>query len=72
MLALARDYAEAGRETALKAAQVMRGESPSRMAFAPPSKTRKLINLQKAAGLQLVIPDSLLRDAERVAPSATP
>ncbi len=72
VLALARDYYDAGREAALKAAQVMRGESPSRIPFAPPSKTKKVINTQKAAELHLAIPDSLLRDAERVAATSTP
>jgi putative tryptophan/tyrosine transport system substrate-binding protein len=72
VLALARDYDEAGREAALKAAQVMRGTSPSRIPFAPPAITKTLINPQKAAELRLVIPDSLLRDAEKVDGSATP
>ncbi len=71
VLVLARDYFDAGRETALKAAQVMRGESPARIPFAPPSKVKKLVNLRRAADLGFTIPEPVLRDAERVAP-ATP
>jgi ABC-type uncharacterized transport system substrate-binding protein len=72
VLALARDYYDAGREAGLKAAQIMRGTSPARIPFAPPSKTKKLVNPQKAAEVRLVLPASLLKDAERVTASGTP
>ena len=65
VLALARDYYDAGREAALKAAAVMRGTSPARIPFAPPSKMRTLINPERAAELRLVIPASILKNAER-------
>ena len=71
VLALARDYYDAGRETALKASQVMRGESPARIPFSPPTKVKKLVNLQSAAGVRLNLPEAVLRDAERVATPAT-
>ncbi len=72
VLALARDYYDAGRESASIAARIMRGESPSRIPFSPPTKTKKLVNLPKAAELRLIIPEPVLRDAERVSVSGTP
>jgi ABC-type uncharacterized transport system substrate-binding protein len=63
---LTRDYFEAGRETALKAARVMRGESPARIPFSPPTRTRKFVNLKQARESRLNIPDALLREAEQV------
>jgi ABC-type uncharacterized transport system substrate-binding protein len=69
VLALARDYFDAGRETALKAALVMRGESPARIPFAPPSRVKKLVNLRRAAELGFAIPEPVLRDAERTTPT---
>ena len=63
---LTRDYYEAGRETALKAARVMRGESPARIPFSPPTRTRKLVNLKRAQEGRLLIPDALLREAKQV------
>lgn len=66
VLAVARDYYDAGRETALMAARIMRGESPSHIPFSPPRKTRKWVNLSKAADLRLTVPEPVLRDAERV------
>ncbi len=71
VLALARDYYDAGRETALKAARVMRGESPARIPFSPPSKVKKLVNLQVAAELRLSLSEAVLRDAERVSTPLT-
>lgn len=65
-IVLARDYDQAGREMALKAARIMRGESPAAIPFSPPSRTQKLVNLKKAEESHLVIPEALLREAERV------
>ena len=66
VMALARDYYDAGRETALKAARIMRGESPAQIPFSPPTKTQKFVNLNKARELGLTIPETLLRDAKQV------
>ncbi|MEI6781321.1 MAG: ABC transporter substrate-binding protein [Verrucomicrobiota bacterium] len=67
---LARDYFDAGRETALKAVRIMRGESPARIPFSPPVTTQKLVNLKQAQESGLHIPDALLREAKQVtAPS---
>ena len=71
-LALARDYYDAGRETALKAAQVMRGESPARIPFSPPTKLEMLVNLKNAGESRLVIPEALLRQAQQVTTPTTP
>jgi ABC-type uncharacterized transport system substrate-binding protein len=65
-VALARDYYDAGRETALKTARVMRGENPARIPFSPPTKTLKLVNLKSAQESRLTIPDALLREAQQV------
>jgi ABC-type uncharacterized transport system substrate-binding protein len=72
VFALARDYYDAGRETALKAARVMRGESPARIAFAPPSRIQMLVNLKAAQAAHLVIPEALLREAKAVTAPTPP
>jgi ABC-type uncharacterized transport system substrate-binding protein len=66
MLVLTRDYYDAGRETALKAARVMEGENPLHIPFSPPTKVKKLANLKHARESQLVIPDALLRELQQV------
>ena len=63
---LTRDYYGAGRETALIAARVMRGESPERIPFSPPAKTEKLVNLKRARESGLSLPDTLVREAKSV------
>jgi putative tryptophan/tyrosine transport system substrate-binding protein len=67
VLALARDYYDCGRETALKAARIMRGESPASIPFSPPTLTETLVNLKNARQCRLVIPEALLRKAKLVA-----
>ena len=59
-LALSRDYYDAGRETAHKAARVMRGESPAAIPFSPPATVRKHVNLEAARRSGLGIPTALL------------
>lgn len=63
---VARDYYDAGRETAQKAARVMRGESPARIPFSPPTKTATLVNLKAAQRCRLTIPAALLDAARQV------
>jgi ABC-type uncharacterized transport system substrate-binding protein len=72
VLALARDYYDAGREIALQAARVMRGDRPEGIPFSPQLKVKKLVNLEKAAEAGLTFSDAVLRDAERVTASTTP
>ncbi len=72
-LALARDYYDAGRETAFKAAQIMRGESPARIPLSPPTKTWVLVNVQQARESGLTIPEAVLQRAKLVTvPSPQP
>ncbi|HWI57944.1 MAG TPA: ABC transporter substrate binding protein, partial [Bacillota bacterium] len=65
-LVLTRDYVDAGRETALKAARIMRGESPARIPLSPPTRTRILVNLKQVQESHLAIPEALLRQARLV------
>ncbi|HOW66312.1 MAG TPA: ABC transporter substrate-binding protein [Candidatus Paceibacterota bacterium] len=71
-MALARDYYDAGRETALKAARIMRGENPARIPFSPPLKIKRLVNLKKAGENRLVIPEALLGQAQQVVDPSAP
>jgi ABC-type uncharacterized transport system substrate-binding protein len=66
VLAVARDYYDAGRETALKAVRVMRRESPERIPFSPPTKSQTLVNQKNAQQYRLNIPPALLREARTV------
>lgn len=66
VLAVARDYYDAGRETAVKAARVMRGESPARIPFSPPATSQIVVNLKNAQKLGLDIPPALRRIAQPV------
>ncbi len=66
VLAVARDYYDAGQETALKAVRVMRGERPERIPFSPPTRLQKLVNLKNAQQCRLSIPAALLREARPV------
>ncbi|MGO8676258.1 MAG: ABC transporter substrate-binding protein [Limisphaerales bacterium] len=63
---LARDYYDAGRQTAALAARVMRGESPAHIPFSPPTRMQKLVNLKKAQDSRLAIPAALLRESRQV------
>src|SRR5262249_15771472 len=61
---VAKDYYEAGRDTGLLAARVMRGEQPSSIPFAPIRKTKVIVNLPAAKACGLRLPGSLLRRAD--------
>ncbi len=65
-LTIARDYSDGGREAALVAARVMRGEDPAAMPFVPVEKTRFLINLDHAKRVGLAIPESVIGRADEV------
>ena len=65
-VALARDYYDAGREAALMAARVMRGENPGSIPFYPFAKTKLLINTGAAQAAGLTIPPELLSQADEV------
>ncbi len=65
-VALARDYYDSGRETAVKVARIMRGENPARIPLSPPRKVQILVNPENARAAHLDIPDALMRQARRV------
>jgi putative ABC transport system substrate-binding protein len=61
---LASDHFDEGRESALIAARVMRGESPASFPYQGITKTRLLVNRQAAEAVGLRIPESVARRAE--------
>ncbi len=63
---VARDYYDGGLEAAQLAVRIMRGESPASMPFQLVSKNRTTLNLTAARGVELTIPESVLRKADRV------
>lgn len=63
---LALDFHQAGRDAALKAAQVMRGTSPGSIPFSRPSRKALVVSLPNARAANLTIPPSLLAKADRV------
>lgn len=65
-VAVARDYEQAGRDSAHLVARVLRGESPAHIPIQLVSKTRLVINLDNAAASGLTIPPSLLDRADEV------
>jgi ABC-type uncharacterized transport system substrate-binding protein len=66
VITLARDYHDAGREAALIAARVMRGENPGAISFKPYTKTKIIVNLDAARDAGLTIPSSLIQQADEV------
>lgn len=66
VLAVARDFSDAGREAALVAARVMRGEDPARIPFQNVRKTLLIVNLRQAQKLGVRIPEDLLLRADEV------
>lgn len=63
---VARDYYDGGRDSALIAARVMRGEDPATIPFQPIRTTRVIVNLRAAAVSGLRIPPALLERADKV------
>lgn len=61
---LARDYYDGGRESALMAARVMRGEAPADIPFQSLSSVKLVINPAAARELGFTFPDSVLARAE--------
>jgi ABC-type uncharacterized transport system substrate-binding protein len=64
VLAMARDYHDAGRQSASLAVRVMRGERPAVIPFQTVSKTRLIVNLTTARQLGLTIPADLVSRAD--------
>ena len=63
---VALDYYDGGRETAQLAARVMRGESPASIPLQPLTKSKTIVNPTAARKVGLVIPESVLRKADKV------
>ena len=63
---LGRDYYDAGREAALMAARVMRGDDPGSIPFEPTTALSLIINLPAAEAAGLTLPPDVLAEAARV------
>jgi ABC-type uncharacterized transport system substrate-binding protein len=66
ILSVARDYYENGRESAVLAARVMRGESPSKLPFEAGKTLKLFVNLQAAEAHNVKIPNELVKKADGV------
>jgi ABC-type uncharacterized transport system substrate-binding protein len=69
MLGLGIDFAENGRETALLAAEVIRGKDPSRIPFRVTTRTRRSVNLDKARRFGVTVPAEWVKTADEVIPA---
>lgn len=63
---LARDYYDFGKEAALLAARVMRGENPKDIPFMGLDETKLILNLKAAKVSNLKIPEELIKEAYTV------
>jgi ABC-type uncharacterized transport system substrate-binding protein len=63
---LSSDYHDNGRESALVAARVMRGENPATIPFQVVTRKRLIINKTAARAAGLVIPESVMKRADEV------
>ena len=61
---LSNDHFDGGRESALIAAQVIRGASPAQFPYRGITKTKLIVNPEAALGAKLRIPESVLRRAQ--------
>jgi len=64
VMALGRDYFDAGHQTAEIAARVIRGESPGKIPLINFSKTKVILNYKAAKNLNLKFPQSLIQQAK--------
>ena len=66
MVAVARDFLDAGKVAGQLAARIMRGESPAALPFEMVSKTRLVLNQKEAKAMGLKFPEALLARAEGI------
>ncbi len=66
VLTVARDYADAGRQSAAMAVRVMRGERPADMPFQAVARTRLIVNPSAARRIGITIPPDLVAKADEV------
>jgi ABC-type uncharacterized transport system substrate-binding protein len=70
---MARDYYEGGREAALMAARIMRGEDPARIPLEPLRSSKLLVNEEAARAIGMRIPEAVVARAIKIAkPGKTP
>ena len=72
VLALARDYYQAGLEAAEIGVRVLRGADPAGIPFTNTRSERLLVNPEAAARFGLTIPEGVLRQAEVFTPAKKP
>jgi putative tryptophan/tyrosine transport system substrate-binding protein len=66
MIAFARDYSDGGREAALIAARIMRGENPATIPFQLVQKTTLIVNLAAAQQMGIVLSPALIQQAGKI------
>jgi ABC-type uncharacterized transport system substrate-binding protein len=66
VLVMARDYYDAGVDTGLLAARIMRGESPAKIPFTNVKTSCLLVNRTRAAAMGIRVPDEIIRRANKV------
>lgn len=66
VVTVARDYGDAGRQSAAMAVRVMRGEHPTDMPFEAVGKTRLVVNPSAARRIGLPLPPELVAKADEV------
>jgi putative tryptophan/tyrosine transport system substrate-binding protein len=66
VVTVARDYADAGRQSAALAVRVMRGERPADMPFQAVGKTRLVVNPSAARRIGLTLPPDLVAKADEI------
>ena len=64
MVAVARDFLDAGKVAGNLAAQIMRGANPAKLPFALVAQSRLIINRKEARALGQNIPETLTRQAD--------
>jgi putative ABC transport system substrate-binding protein len=65
-IVIGRDYRDSGRQAAVLAARVMRGERPATLPFQAVTRTRLIVNLEAARRVGLSIPASIVDQAVEV------
>jgi len=66
VVTVARDYADAGRQSAAMAVRVMRGERPADMPFQAVGKTRLVVNPSAARRIGITLPPDLVAKADEI------
>jgi ABC-type uncharacterized transport system substrate-binding protein len=65
VMALGRDYFDAGQETAQMAARVIRGESPGKIPLIGFAKTKLILNYNAAKALNVTFPREVVKQAKQ-------